>query len=289
MKIKKNIERNHEKECYGKPLIKFDTKTIPTSFCRPECSKGGPNSPVVLSLLEEEEEAPQNSPPGASSPPSKRSRTAQEKRNAVNAREFLDSVDSELTHENKASNFADARRPEKLLWEELTHLRSQLPSCPDLEARTICLQQLASLQDRLEICKNNAARDIYNRNNSAGSMGSDAGELVVDFHSLYVKEALAKFVELVHPVLPVQKRIVVITGRGRHSLKGKSILRDALMAHVDTLPDVTHRPYPGNSGKLLLTWIDGRSIECATSPMGRGKSRTLPAWMMRVCEISSHA
>jgi DNA-nicking Smr family endonuclease len=66
--------------------------------------------------------------------------------------------------------------------------------------------------------------------NSAGQMGmSVPGRGVqLDFHGLYVNEAKKIIDADVLPVLPVLKKIVLITGRGAHNPKQEAKLKSAL-------------------------------------------------------------
>ena len=142
-----------------------------------------------------------------------------------------------LNHEKKSEHFKDARRPEKILKEEIEHLQDQLRKiCRDKQRLEwqICKQQIDELQAELDLTRKNAAQDIYNRNNSDGHKGivNTFGKLEVDFHGFYVKEAIDRFEDMIAPILPVQKEICIVTGRGRHSNNGKSVLRAGLLQHI---------------------------------------------------------
>ena len=105
------------------------------------------------------------------------------------------------------------------------------------------------------------ARDD-NRNNSAermGRVGAD-GRLTVDYHGLYVKDAIDAYEAMVVPVLPVQTRVAIITGKGLHSKGGRSTLRDGLMEHIRRSAlyqekMIECRVCPKNEGILLVDWI----------------------------------
>mmetsp|Transcript_18145 Transcript_18145/g.39620 ORF Transcript_18145/g.39620 Transcript_18145/m.39620 type:complete len:401 (-) Transcript_18145:1198-2400(-) len=183
---------------------------------------------------------------------------------ATSASEYLDSVTESLCHEKKSEHFNDARRPEQLLREEITHLRRQLCCIPDRrsEAWMICQQQINELQSQLHSSRKNAAEDIFNRNNSAGSMGKEDpdGRLVIDFHGLYVKDAKEKYEEMVLPVLPVQRDVAIITGKGRHSYNGRSALRDGLLGHIQNSAECREGKVrcsvdPRNGGRLIIKWL----------------------------------
>jgi hypothetical protein len=210
-------------------------------------------------------------------------------RNMDNERLFQDFVEGDLSHQNKEEIYVDARRPEQRLQKELEHLYAQLRSIGGAhinrndrrhqydsavyEARTVCRNEIDQVKEQLKTAQRNAAQDIFNRNNSAGGMGNmDAnnGHLSIDFHGLYVKEAIVKFEEIVMPILPVQREVVIITGKGNHSRNGKSKLRDGLVAHIRRTDEFKRKEMecevnPSNRGQLIV-----RSIHRAALPNSNG-------------------
>ncbi|KAJ3107733.1 hypothetical protein HDU97_003403 [Phlyctochytrium planicorne] len=83
-----------------------------------------------------------------------------------------------------------------------------------------------------------AARDIFERSNSSGGMGqisNDRWELYVDLHGLHVEEAKLMMEQFVLPVVPVLKSVNIITGRGKHSQSGESILKKAMKDYLPTV------------------------------------------------------
>jgi hypothetical protein len=76
-----------------------------------------------------------------------------------------------------------------------------------------------------------------------------------------VRDAVDAFETMVLPVLPVQTRVAIITGKGRHSKGGRSALRDGLMEHIRRSAQCQERKIdcrvdPKNEGILLVDWID---------------------------------
>ena len=183
---------------------------------------------------------------------------------ATQATAFLDSLRGDLDHDKKREHFDDARRPEQILRKELSNLWDQLRSITDRrsEEYRVCRQQIDEVEAQLHQARKNAAEDIYNRNNSAermGRVGAD-GRLTVDYHGLYVKDAIDAYETMVVPVLPVQTRVAVITGKGLHSKGGRSTLRDGLMEHIRRPAQyqektIECRICPKNDGILLVDWI----------------------------------
>ena len=183
---------------------------------------------------------------------------------ATQATAFLDSVRGDLDHDKKREHFDDARRPEQILRKELSNLWEQLRSIADRrsEEYRVCRQQIDEVEAQLHQARKNAAEDIYNRNNSAermGRVGTD-GRLTVDYHGLYVRDAIDAYETMVVPVLPVQTRVAIITGKGLHSKGGRSALRDGLMEHIRRSAQyqekkIECRVCPKNEGRLLVDWI----------------------------------
>lgn len=183
---------------------------------------------------------------------------------ATQATAYLDSVRGDLDHDKKREHFADARRPEQILRTELSNLWEQLRSITDRrsEEYRVCRLQIDEVEAQLHQARKNAAEDIYNRNNSAermGRVGAD-GRLTVDYHGLYVRDAIDAYETMVVPVLPVQTRVAIITGKGLHSKGGRSALRDGLMEHIRRSAQyqekkIECRVCPKNEGRLLVDWI----------------------------------
>eukprot|EP00547_Thalassionema_nitzschioides_P005699 CAMPEP_0194217802 /NCGR_PEP_ID=MMETSP0156-20130528/22281_1 /TAXON_ID=33649 /ORGANISM="Thalassionema nitzschioides, Strain L26-B" /LENGTH=294 /DNA_ID=CAMNT_0038946939 /DNA_START=112 /DNA_END=993 /DNA_ORIENTATION=- len=175
---------------------------------------------------------------------------------------FDESLEKSWTHEEKAKIYEDARRPEKLLRKQLAHLyeqRKSIKQCSD--EWEICEEEIRKTERDLALTEESAARDIYNRNNIAGGMGKvhdmNNGKLVVDFHGLRVKEAIDKFEEMIIPVLPVQKEVYVVTGRGKHSKTGKSVLKLGLIDHIrekykNGQGSIKWENHPSNPGMIIF-------------------------------------
>jgi DNA-nicking Smr family endonuclease len=179
---------------------------------------------------------------------------------------FHDALQRHLSHDCKREHFEDARRPQFRLEQELQHLRAQLGSIDSSsEEYHVCSAQIRQLEKELENVKRNAAQDIYNRNNSAGRMGEvDAqGNVTVDLHGLYVREAISMFNELVLPILPaVRNRVAIITGKGRHSSGksgGSAPLRSGLIAHIEKTAEYREKRLmcsvdKKNPGRVWVSW-----------------------------------
>ena len=98
-------------------------------------------------------------------------------------------------------------------------------------------QEELDILSRLSQARLNARNDIFERINSRGGMGQqhrDTQEIRLDWHALSAQNARDQVDEQIVPVLPVLKSLVIITGRGRHSRDGVSVLKQTLRIHIDT-------------------------------------------------------
>ena len=96
--------------------------------------------------------------------------------------------------------------------------------------------------------------------NSVGTMGSersdvDDGMLQVDFHGLHIGEMYSKYNELVEAVLPVLKKVRIITGRGLHSASGESKLNKAIKKKIAQDKNVRWDAVPNNPGAIVVSWL----------------------------------
>jgi DNA-nicking Smr family endonuclease len=63
-----------------------------------------------------------------------------------------------------------------------------------------------------------------------GIIGYD-GLMSIDLHALHVEEAKNMLLEYVFPVLPVVRKVVVITGRGTNSNGGKGVMKEEIKVY----------------------------------------------------------
>jgi hypothetical protein len=90
-----------------------------------------------------------------------------------------------------------------------------------------------------------------------GNMDTRNRILSVEFHGMYVKEAIMKLIEIVMPILPVQREVVIIMGKGNHSENCNSKLRDSLVAYIEQTDDfkrkhIRYEINPSNTGELIV-------------------------------------
>jgi hypothetical protein len=94
--------------------------------------------------------------------------------------------------------------------------------------------ELENLSYKITHSAKNGKDEIFTQINNAGGMGrlNTNNEIQLDFHALYVKEVKEKFDQLVLPVLPVVKSMVLITGHGYNRDKGYSVNHQALWSYI---------------------------------------------------------
>lgn len=175
---------------------------------------------------------------------------------------FEDAIPEKLSTLSKERNFQEARRPVFRLEREIDSLKYQLTKItPRTEEYRICLDQITRVKQDLQKAGEDAANSVYYSNNSAGNMGLDDGQtLSIDFHGLYIKEAIQRYQEMVLPILPVQKSINLIVGKGWHSKGKRGVLATGLVEHICRSVEFTGKKVdycinPHNHGVVHLQWI----------------------------------
>ena len=163
-----------------------------------------------------------------------------------------------LQAESKQRIYDEARRRPLELQRELEDARAALAAAPETDLRLgpaavsperrAKREQCKELQRLLLDAQRKAASDIFMQLNM-GELGM--GAHTIDFHGLHADEARLKFDELVTPVLPVLREIVIITGRGVHSAGGVGVLRDVLTTYAPT-HGFACEVVEGNSGALRV-------------------------------------
>lgn len=173
-----------------------------------------------------------------------------------------------LETDEKTEYINQARRPVEIMYEQLTaeknelvllegireSKRKQIEETAEVEEEQLMLEvnelvlvdgkceskrkKIEETKRSIEIARQNAASDIYERLNSRGDMGiynsllPDHVETQVDLHGLQVKEAKWIIDERILPVLPVYSKMILITGRGLHSRNGQPVLKQAVQSYL---------------------------------------------------------
>jgi len=123
-----------------------------------------------------------------------------------------------------------------------------------VEERRTLLAELERINEELPGVSRQAASRVFERLNAgdAGEALTVNGIRALDFHALQVKDVNIMIWELVSPVLPVLKQLVIITGQGRHNLDGQTPLRDEVKKVLDDC-GFSWRMVEGNDGAILVS------------------------------------
>ena len=147
-------------------------------------------------------------------------------------------LSSDLNSDEKEVNYEQARAPVRSLYKEIAELRNKIDEIIDKDSKEFktLVNKKKKLEKELRIAEENAAQDIFERNNSFGNMGisknDNSNSISIDFHGLHVKDAKRIFKETVLPVLPVLRHISIITGHGTHNIEKQSTLKESLKKFI---------------------------------------------------------
>ena len=148
--------------------------------------------------------------------------------------------DKDLNPKEKNQYYEQARRPVEVLEQEYLELRQELFDDNNIDNDSkewkLKYKQLKLILEKLEMARQNAASDIFERLNSRGNMGilidDDENEIQIDLHGLHINEAKWIIDDRILPILPVFIKLILITGHGLHSESGDSVLKKAVKAHL---------------------------------------------------------
>ena len=165
----------------------------------------------------------------------------------------------DLTAAQKQKIYEEARKPVDKLTKERDNLLVQLSKRRDPNLLKLLQKQLQRLNQELIPCaQDKAADDIYRLINSAGKMArvnTKKDMIMLDFHGLHWKEAKAKFLDIVQPILPVVKVLTIVVGRGNHSHDGDPKLKNSLSNYIrQKHKNIRCTDDGDNEGALILRW-----------------------------------
>ena len=165
----------------------------------------------------------------------------------------------DLSFVEKQEIYKQARQPIDIMYIELKVLKLSLEEL--LEFGTYEWKKREKLVqnqlDRIQEASKNAAFDIYERMNSIGLMGiKSSGVLKIDFHGLHVKEAIEKINEIILPVISELKVILIVTGHGKHSNSGDSLLQNGIIKFFQQTPEIGCNILKENSGVLEIKYFE---------------------------------
>ena len=136
---------------------------------------------------------------------------------------------SDLDHDKKQDIYQTARKPVRSLESDIDLLTEKLAGMQVGSNRyaRVC-KQIDDLKTKLHESRLNAAADIYERMNAVQKKESQVDIMSIDLHGLHVEEAKSILQDYVLPVLPVLKKVNLITGRGKHSDTNYSTLKESI-------------------------------------------------------------
>jgi DNA-nicking Smr family endonuclease len=170
--------------------------------------------------------------------------------------------EGELTSEQKNDIYCKARLPVEKLETKLKLLLQEQSITVDQTALLTLSNDVRQARKELAAAREKARDDIYSQMNSVSGMGAEQegrdGTLIrVDFHGLLVNEMRMKFNDQIMPILPVVKRVMIITGRGSHSAGKEAKLKKALFKLVSMYQSSVYwQPVDRNPGALYVVWRD---------------------------------
>mmetsp|Transcript_5372 Transcript_5372/g.12205 ORF Transcript_5372/g.12205 Transcript_5372/m.12205 type:complete len:867 (-) Transcript_5372:35-2635(-) len=168
--------------------------------------------------------------------------------------------DGDLTSEQKSHIYCQSRGPVCKLEIKLNLLLQEQRGTVDSKALEKICVDMRRTRKELATARDKAREDIYSRMNSVGTMGAqqdghNSSFIQVDYHGLHVNEMRRKFKEHVLPILPVVGKVMIITGRGSHSVGKESKLKKALFKLIgQNEKDIYWQRVEKNPGALYVLW-----------------------------------
>eukprot|EP00797_Seminavis_robusta_P005599 Sro136_g064270.2 (368) ;mRNA; r:101763-102866 len=169
--------------------------------------------------------------------------------------------ETDFTHGQKEEIYQTARRPVLILQEKVHRLVEEHRTTFDAAKLKELNATITQVRNQLAFSRVEAREQIYTRMNEVGNMGAESSLeggsslIPVDYHGMHVGEMLSKFQELVKPILPVVKEVMIITGRGLHSANNEGKLKKALIRHIDNKEDdIRWERVEENPGALKVLW-----------------------------------
>lgn len=157
------------------------------------------------------------------------------------------SLDNAEIHRQLAGNYAQQRG------EALGNSKKAYSAGRHHEAKSWSEEskRLCALMEK----ENRIAADLlFQRNNQQKGLGIDT----IDLHGLHVKEATDRVIERLELCKKRgQRRLVVVVGRGNHSLNGIAKLKPAMAELIDRLSLRCTAGIP-NEGCLLVEFVDAK-------------------------------
>lgn len=179
------------------------------------------------------------------------------------AGELFSRDSTDLTHTQKQEIYEKARRPVTRLIDRRQRLMEERRTTFNTARLRQIEKDLRQVRCHLASARLLARDEIYEQLNSIGTMGAqlqsrgddENAAIQVDFHGMHVSEMHTKYEELVEAILPVVKRVTIITGRGLHSPGGECKLMKALKKKIEKEKNTRWSKIPNNPGAINVTWL----------------------------------
>ena len=163
--------------------------------------------------------------------------------------------EGDLTHAQKEDIYRRARLPVEKLEDKLKQLLADQSLADSKALVSICCNVR---QVRKELCEaREMAREvIYSNMNTVGAMGAEqeSGMIQVDYHGQHVNGMRKKFKDHIIPIIPAVGKVMIITGRGSHSVGKESKLKKALFKLIGEYKNLSWQKVEGNEGAILVLW-----------------------------------
>ena len=163
--------------------------------------------------------------------------------------------EDDLTHKQKEDIYRRARIPVVKLEEKLKQLLSDQSSANSKALVTICCN-VRQVRKELGEARERAREDIYSHINTVGTMGAEqeSGMIQVDYHGQHVNGLRKKFKDHIIPIIPAVGKVMVITGRGSHSVGKEGKLKKALVKLIEEYKNLSWQRVERNEGAIIVLW-----------------------------------
>jgi hypothetical protein len=163
--------------------------------------------------------------------------------------------EGDLTHKQKDDIYRKARLPVEKLEEKLKLLLQEQSLADSKSLGKICCN-IQQVRKALGEARGRAREDIYSNMNNVGTMGAEqeCGMVQVDYHGQHVSGMRQKFKDHIVPIIPAVGKVMVITGRGSHSVGKESKLKKALFKMIGEYEHLYWQRVEGNDGAILVLW-----------------------------------
>ena len=165
-----------------------------------------------------------------------------------------------LTHKQKEDIYRKARIAIEKLEERLKQLLLDQSLADSTSLDKICCS-VRQVRRELGEAREKSREEIYSKMNNVGTMGAEVegGTIQVDYHGLHISGMRKKFKDHILPILPEVRKVMIITGRGSHSVGKESKLKKALQKLVE-YKNLYWQRVEDNDGAILVLWRSKKNL-----------------------------